>query len=167
MDQFRALPRSTTPPAGLPSPEHPESGSLPTHDGLWPENHQWSFPPRPSSLQHHPQTSIPAAELWSWRLPFEDDDLVPQRQNFQHEFVLRSQQRPGVDQSHPEEFKHVAPASSKIPANQSFRSSTEFLPPTRPVMRKLRSTIMKSYRCGQETPATWKRFDDLLNGSTP
>jgi hypothetical protein len=73
---------STTPTARLPSPEHPESGPLPADDSLRPENHQWSFPFGPSSLQYHPETPIPAVELWLWHWPFEDDDLVPQRQNF-------------------------------------------------------------------------------------
>jgi hypothetical protein len=66
LDQFPVLPKSTTPTARLPSPEHPESGSLPADASLWPENHQWSFPPGPSSLQYHPETPLPAGELWLW-----------------------------------------------------------------------------------------------------
>src|SRR5882762_1263145 len=74
LDQFPVLCGSPTPPSGLPSPEHPESGSLPADDSLWPEDDQWCFPSWPSSLQHHPETSIPPAELWPWRSPLKDRD---------------------------------------------------------------------------------------------
>ena len=130
LDQFPVLCGSPTPPSGLPSPEHPESGSLPANDSLWPEDDQWCFPSWPSSLQHHPETSIPPAELWPWRSPLKDRDLVPQGQNFQRDFVPTSEQGPRVDQHDPEKFKHTATACSQIFANQSFQFSTEFLPPT-------------------------------------
>jgi hypothetical protein len=124
LDQFPVLPGATPPTARLPSPEHPESGSLPAEDSFWPENHQWSFPSGPSSLQDHPETPIPAPELWLWYLPLEDDDLVPQRQNFQREFVPRSEQRLRVDQHHAEKLKHTTKRCPQIPANQLFQVST-------------------------------------------
>src|SRR5258708_7503603 len=127
---FRVLCGSPTPPSGLPSPEHPESGSLPADDSLWPEEDQWCFPSWPSSLQHHPETSIPPAELWPWRSPLKDRDLVPQGQNFQRDFVPTPEQGPRVDQHDPEKCKHTSIACSQIPTNQSFQLSTEFLPPT-------------------------------------
>ena len=68
--------------------------------------------------------------LWLSHLPFEDDDLVPQRQNFQREFVPRSEQRPRVDQRHSEKFKHTTKVCPQSPSNQSFQVSTKFLPPT-------------------------------------
>src|SRR6266404_5262919 len=65
----------------------------------------------PSSLQHHPETSIPPAELWPWRSPLKDRDLVPQGQNFQRNFVPTSEQGPRVDHVLPKNsrYRHKAP----------------------------------------------------------
>jgi hypothetical protein len=76
------------------------------------------------------ETPIPAAELWPGHWPFEDDDLVPQRQNFQREFVPMSEQRPSVGQHHSEKFKHTTKVRWQIHANQSCQISALFPPPT-------------------------------------
>jgi hypothetical protein len=44
--------------------------------------------------------------------------------------VSRSDRRPQINQNHPEKFKHTSAACAQILANQSFRFSMEFLPPT-------------------------------------
>ena len=90
-DQFEILPGSTTPPAGLPSPEHSESGSLPADNSLRPEDHQRNLPIRPSSLEHDPEPLVPRAKFRPVRSPFEHRDLVSQGENFHDQFVLRAE----------------------------------------------------------------------------
>lgn len=97
LDQFQILPRSITPSAGLSSPKHPQSRSLPADDGLGPEDHQRGFPIRPSPLEYHPETPVPRATLRPRRLPFKHSDWVSQGGSFHGRFVLRAEQRPRVD----------------------------------------------------------------------
>ena len=93
----RFLSRSITPSTGLPSPKHPQSRWLPADDGLGPEDHQRSFPIRPSPLEYHPETPVPRAKLRPRRLPFKHSDWVSQGGSFHGRFVLRAEQRPWVD----------------------------------------------------------------------
>jgi hypothetical protein len=61
---------------------------LPANNCLRLKNHQRCFPSEPHAFQHYPEAPIPSAEPWPWSLPFENDELVPQRQNFQGQLVL-------------------------------------------------------------------------------
>ena len=76
---------------GLPSPEDPEPGPLPTDDSLGLEDHQSTFPMGAESLQQDPDQSIPKVELGLVGLAFEDRDLVPEGQDLQGEFMFRAE----------------------------------------------------------------------------
>jgi hypothetical protein len=63
---------------GLPSPEHPEPGSLPTNDGLGLKKYQRGTPVWPPSFQDHPEQPVFALQSGLVRLPLEHRDLVPE-----------------------------------------------------------------------------------------
>ena len=106
LNQFRVLSRTPTSAFGLPSPEHPESSSLPADECFGLEDHQGVSPICPDSHEHDPETPVPPAEPGLGRLPSEHGDLVSQGKNFYREFVLRSDYREWVDQNRPEHLKH-------------------------------------------------------------
>jgi hypothetical protein len=63
---------------GLPTPEQPESGSLPADDRFGLEDHQSCFPIGPRAFEQQPKAPIPSPEPGFVGLSFEDGDLVPE-----------------------------------------------------------------------------------------
>lgn len=110
LDQFPILARTAPPTPGLPSPEHSESGALPADQCPGLEDHQRASPIWPDSLEDHPEVPVPRAELGPILGPFEHRDLVSLRENFQRQFVLRSEQRKRVEQCQPEHLKLDLPS---------------------------------------------------------
>src|SRR6266516_4074822 len=94
LDQFRVLSRPAESAPRLPSPEHPESSSLPADECFGPDDKQSGSPIGPNSHEKHPEIPVRPAELGPPRLPFEHHELMAQRQNFQGEIVPRSKEWP-------------------------------------------------------------------------
>ena len=88
--------------SGLPSPEHPESSSLPGDECFGLEDDQRISPIGPNSHEEKPKISVGPAEPGPARLPFEHHELMAQRQDFEGEIVPTLEEGKRVGQNDPE-----------------------------------------------------------------
>ena len=79
LDQFLVLSRSPQSTSGFPSPEQPESSSLPADERFRLEFCQRISPLGPNPHEPQPKTSVRSAEPGPTRLPFEHHELMAQR----------------------------------------------------------------------------------------
>ncbi len=69
--------------SALPSPVQPETLPMPTDHGLGFHNDQTGFPLSPEVVKQDPQCPVGIKKPWSFDLPLEDDQLMPQGQVLQ------------------------------------------------------------------------------------
>jgi len=65
---------------------------MPAHHRFGFDNHQRIAPVRPGCAQDRPEQPIQRAESGSWPLPFQDADLLAERQDFESNISAASEE---------------------------------------------------------------------------
>src|SRR5439155_19033355 len=81
------------PVPGKEPPIEPNSGPMPSDDGLRLHDHQHRRPPGPDPTQKNPEHPIPTAQSRPHILALKDTDLMAQRHDFKSHTISRANER--------------------------------------------------------------------------